>query len=130
MRRPSPQLLDLLADWRKRGAFCNVAAYSRHVNLVFYYGAEMPDPHGLLKGKGKQMRHIRFDSPACGTGICGLTFVLSSNWSRRAHKGYDHSKGKPATIKSVIAWTTKAVRNIQPWLAGKRECRDRRLSRA
>ena len=47
----------------KRGAFCNVAAYSRHVDLVFYYGAQSPDPHGVLKGSGKQMRHIRFDSP-------------------------------------------------------------------
>lgn len=104
MKRPSPQVLDLLADCppevtrlalalrelvlaeapeaeeilysvyaevivfklsgRKRGAFCNVAAYSRHVNLVFYCGAELPDPHGVLKGSGKKMRHIRFDSPA------------------------------------------------------------------
>ena len=47
----------------KRGAFCYVAAYSRHVNLGFYHGAELPDPHGVLKGTGKQMRHIRFDSP-------------------------------------------------------------------
>jgi hypothetical protein len=48
---------------RKRGAFCNVAAYSKHVNLVFYYGAALPDPHGALIGAGKKMRHIRFDSP-------------------------------------------------------------------
>ncbi len=27
---------------RKRGAFCNVAAYSCHVNLVFYYGRRCP----------------------------------------------------------------------------------------
>ena len=46
---------------RKRGAFCNVAAYERHVNLVFYYGAYLPDPQGLLKGTGKQMRHLRFE---------------------------------------------------------------------
>jgi hypothetical protein len=103
MRKPSPQLLDLLATCipgvtrlalalrelvlseapeaeevlysvyarvivfklagRPGGAFCNVAAYSRHVNLVFYRGAELPDPHQLLKGTGKKMRHIRFDSP-------------------------------------------------------------------
>ena len=103
MKKPSPQLIELLADCspgvtrlalalrelvlmeapeaeeilysvyaqvivfklpsRKRGAFCNVAAYSHHVNLVFYYGAWLPDPHGVLRGSGKQMRHIRFDSP-------------------------------------------------------------------
>jgi hypothetical protein len=48
---------------RKRGAFCYVAAYSNHVNLGFYFGAELPDPHRVLKGTGKKMRHIRFDSP-------------------------------------------------------------------
>ncbi|HYK62105.1 MAG TPA: DUF1801 domain-containing protein [Bryobacteraceae bacterium] len=103
MRKPSPQLLGLLADCspgvthvalalrdlvlmeapeaeeflysvyaevivfklpgRKQGAFCYIAAYSRHVNLGFYHGAELPDLHGALKGTGKQMRHIRFDSP-------------------------------------------------------------------
>jgi len=48
---------------RKRGASYYIAAYSRHVNLGFYHGAELPDLHGALKGTGKQMRHIRFDSP-------------------------------------------------------------------
>ena len=48
---------------RKRGAFCNVAAYANHVNLVFYFGAGLPDPHELLRGAGRQMRHIRFESP-------------------------------------------------------------------
>lgn len=48
---------------RKRGAFCNIGAYSNHVNLVFYYGAELPDPLAILIGTGKKMRHIRFDSP-------------------------------------------------------------------
>jgi hypothetical protein len=103
MRKPSRQLLDLLADCqpgvtdlaialrdvvlteapdaeevlyavyaqviafkipaRKGGAFCYVAAYANHVNLGFYLGADLPDPHGLLKGTGKKMRHIRFKSP-------------------------------------------------------------------
>ena len=102
VRKPSPQLLGLLADCspgvvhlalalrelvlaeapeaeevlysvyaevivfklpaRKRAA-CYIAAYSRHVNLGFYFGAELPDPHGVLEGTGKKMRHIRFDSP-------------------------------------------------------------------
>jgi hypothetical protein len=102
MRRPAPQVLELLADCspevkrlalalrelvlteapeaeellysvyaevivfklpgRKRSAFCNIASYSHHVNLMFYYGAALPDPHGVLRGSGKKMRHIRFDS--------------------------------------------------------------------
>jgi hypothetical protein len=48
---------------RKRGAFCYIAAYTHHVNLGFYFGAELPDPHRALKGTGKKMRHIRFNSP-------------------------------------------------------------------
>lgn len=103
MRKPTPQLLDLLVSCSpgvthlalalrelvlteapeaeevlysvyaevivfkfsglKRGAFCYIAAYSNHVNLGFYHGAELPDPQGVLTGTGKQMRHIRFDSP-------------------------------------------------------------------
>ena len=102
MRKPSPELLDLLASCsvdvarlalglrelvlneapdaeevlysvyaevivfklpgRPSGAFCNVAVYSRHVNLVFYRGSGLPDPHQVMKGSGKTMRHIRFDS--------------------------------------------------------------------
>lgn len=102
MRKPSPQLLNLLATCPPRvarlalalrelvlseapeaeevlysvyaqvivfkfagirgGAFCNVAAYSGHVNLVFYRGSELPDPYRVLKGTGKRMRHIRFNS--------------------------------------------------------------------
>jgi len=103
MRKPSPQLLDLLAGCSpgvthlalalrdlvlteapeaeevlysvyaqvvvfkfsgvKRGAFCSIVVYTRHVNLMFYYGAQLPDPHRVLQGTGKAMRHIRFDSP-------------------------------------------------------------------
>ncbi len=102
MRRPGPELLDLLAGCApgvaqlalalrelvlreapeaeerlysvyaevivfklpklKGGAFCYVAAYSRHVNLGFYRGGELQDPHRVLKGTGKKMRHIRFDA--------------------------------------------------------------------
>jgi hypothetical protein len=104
MRKPSPQLLDLLAACSpgvaqlalalrelvlteapeseealysvyaevivfkipkvKAGAFCYVAAYARHVNLGFYRGGDLPDPHRVLKGTGKKARHIRFDSLA------------------------------------------------------------------
>ena len=102
MRKPSPQLLDLLAAcppgvaqlalalrelvlteapeaeevlysvyaevivFKLTGcpgdAFCHINAYSRHVTLGFYRGAELPDPHRVLKGTGKKFRHIRFDS--------------------------------------------------------------------
>lgn len=44
-------------------AFCHVAAYSRHVNLGFNRGAELPDPDGILAGTGARIRHLRIASP-------------------------------------------------------------------
>jgi len=41
---------------------CYVAPFSRSVNLGFYRGASLPDPHGLLKGTGAQLRHAKFSS--------------------------------------------------------------------
>jgi hypothetical protein len=42
-----------------RDIFINLAAYSKHVTLVFGYGAALDDPEGWLKGEGVQVRHIR-----------------------------------------------------------------------
>lgn len=43
--------------------FCYVAFHKDHVNLGFNYGAELPDPEGLLQGPGKLMRHTRVNTP-------------------------------------------------------------------
>jgi hypothetical protein len=37
---------------------CFIAVYTKHVNLSFYRGSMLPDPHHLLQGAGKWMRHI------------------------------------------------------------------------
>jgi hypothetical protein len=39
--------------------FCYIGAHRAHVNLGFYYGAELPDPEGLMEGTGKKLRHIK-----------------------------------------------------------------------
>ena len=39
--------------------FCWLAPFSRHLVFGFYYGAELPDPTGLLKGTGRLMRHAK-----------------------------------------------------------------------
>src|SRR5579872_1833309 len=49
---------------RIKESFCYVAAATNHVNLGFNRGAELRDPHGLLKGTGTQMRHIQIKSTA------------------------------------------------------------------
>lgn len=39
--------------------FCYISAHGAHVNLGFNYGADLPDPEGLLEGTGKKFRHIK-----------------------------------------------------------------------
>jgi hypothetical protein len=40
-------------------AFAYVGAYRSHVNVGFFRGAELADPHGLLEGTGRLMRHVK-----------------------------------------------------------------------
>jgi hypothetical protein len=55
-------------------AFAYVNSFKSHVNVGFYYGAQLDDPAGLLQGSGKRMRHVkllpgeRIDSAA----LCAL----------------------------------------------------------
>lgn len=40
-------------------AFAYVNAFRAHVNVGFFRGAEIADPHGLLEGTGRFMRHVK-----------------------------------------------------------------------
>ena len=40
-------------------AFGYVNAFTAHVNVGFFRGAELADPDGLLEGTGKFMRHVK-----------------------------------------------------------------------
>jgi hypothetical protein len=40
-------------------AFAYVNAFTAHVNVGFFRGAEIADPRGLLEGTGKFMRHVK-----------------------------------------------------------------------
>jgi hypothetical protein len=40
-------------------AFAYVNAFTAHVNVGFFRGAEIADPDGLLEGTGKFMRHVK-----------------------------------------------------------------------
>jgi hypothetical protein len=49
---------------RPSDCIVSIAAAANGVGLSFYYGASIPDPHGLLLGEGKQNRFLRLDSAA------------------------------------------------------------------
>lgn len=40
-------------------AFGYVNVFKQHVNVGFYNGAALKDPHKLLEGSGKRMRHVK-----------------------------------------------------------------------
>jgi hypothetical protein len=43
----------------KDAPFAYVNAFTFHVNVGFFYGAELTDPARLLEGSGKRMRHVK-----------------------------------------------------------------------
>jgi hypothetical protein len=49
---------------RASDAVFSIALYPRWVNLFFLQGAKLGDPETLLKGSGKQVRHIVLEDPS------------------------------------------------------------------
>jgi hypothetical protein len=47
---------------RPSEAVISLAIYPRWITLCFLNGASLPDPHHILDGEGKRVRHIRLDS--------------------------------------------------------------------
>jgi len=42
--------------------FCYIMPAFKHVNLGFFYGANLDDPNGVLEGTGKLLRHVKVRS--------------------------------------------------------------------
>ncbi len=49
---------------RASEAVFSIVPFPRWVTLCFLHGRGLADPHGLLKGNGSRVRHIRLESPA------------------------------------------------------------------
>jgi hypothetical protein len=41
---------------------CAVVTHTNYLNIQVWSGATLPDPHRILLGSGKRMRHIRIDA--------------------------------------------------------------------
>jgi hypothetical protein len=64
MRGCGPDVRELLHDGHptacvEEAAFGYVNAFRFHVNVGFFFGAELDDSAGLLEGTGKRMRHVK-----------------------------------------------------------------------
>jgi len=64
--------------------FAYVNVFKAHVNVGFFFGAQLRDPRGLLVGTGKRMRHVKVkpggepDSAALGALIESAYFDVKS----------------------------------------------------
>lgn len=58
-------------------AFGYVDAFTAHVNVGFFGGADLADPAGLLEGTGKYMRHVTL-RPGRDLDAVALTALIES----------------------------------------------------
>lgn len=73
---------ELLHDGRPticagEAAFAYLDAYSAHGAIGFFFGAELPDPAGLLEGAGKRMRHVKL-RPGAMPDHAGLSALIAA----------------------------------------------------
>ena len=66
-------------------AFAYVDAFTAHVNVGFFRGAELADPAGLLEGTGKFMRHVKLrpDRPPDSRALKTLIETAYADMRRR-----------------------------------------------
>src|SRR6185436_1886944 len=58
-------------------AFGYVNVFTAHVNVGFFRGAELSDPHGLLEGTGRFMRHVKL-RPGVRRDTTALTYLIAA----------------------------------------------------
>ena len=56
--------------------FAYVSVFTSHVNVGFFQGASLPDPHHLLQGTGRFMRHVKL-TPQNPTSAPALAELIS-----------------------------------------------------
>jgi hypothetical protein len=61
-------------------AFAYVNAFTTHVNVGFFRGAEITDPEGLLEGTGRFMRHVKL-RPGRAVDATALTNLIETAYA-------------------------------------------------
>lgn len=84
-----------------RDAHCHIAAYGKHVNLGFNQGIHIPDPHRLLVGNGKLIRHIAIKNPNQLDGRVGRLIREAWDWSKQLTPIVDRPKTTITSVQSI-----------------------------
>ena len=60
--------------------FGYVNVFKAHVNVGFFFGAELQDPTGLLEGSGKRMRHVKV-KPGADLNFAALSALIDAAYA-------------------------------------------------
>jgi hypothetical protein len=90
MRGCGDEVLELLHDGCPvvclgDAPFAYVNAFTAHVNVGFFRGAQLPDPARLLEGSGKLMRHVKL-KPGKPTNAAALTNLIHAAYWDIKHR--------------------------------------------
>ena len=85
MRERGDDVRELLHDGHPTAcvfdaAFAYVNAFTAHVNVGFFRGAELADPAQLLEGTGKYMRHVKL-RPGAEVDAAALTELVDAAYA-------------------------------------------------
>jgi hypothetical protein len=91
MRERGDDVRELLHDGHPTAcvgdaAFGYVNAFTAHVNVGFFRGAELPDPAGLLQGTGKYMRHVKL-RPGADIDNAALVQLVEAAYTGMKRRG-------------------------------------------
>jgi hypothetical protein len=79
-------------------AFAYIDAFTAHVNVGFFQGAELSDPAGLLEGSGKFMRHVRI-RPDGEVDVAALAELVNAAYADVKQRLATEPAGRAATAK-------------------------------
>jgi hypothetical protein len=60
--------------------FGYVNVFKAHVNVGFFFGAELEDPMGLLEGSGRRMRHVKV-KPGADLNVAALSALIAAAYA-------------------------------------------------
>lgn len=86
---------------RVSDTICMIGAYSSHVNLGFNKGTELEDPHRLLQGTGKKIRHVKIKTEA-DLSHPGIRDLLCEAWQHTGISVAESRRTRTRTVTRVI----------------------------
>jgi hypothetical protein len=82
-------------------AVLSLAVFPRWVTLHFLHGVGLPDPHGILRGEGSRVRHVRlFEPDALDDPRIEALIAAALD---RSEPPFDESAPQKLVVKAVLA---------------------------